>query len=456
MCRLEAQTVKAAAKGRWEFIFNSLAPQLSEAMGCSPRHARECPIPSHRSRGDGHGRYKFRLPQGWQDYGNAICTCGSWGDGFSLLQALNGWSFGETVEKVGGVIGMVEDAVRVISTDTSKNRKVQGKIFFLGFRTELFRGVERKVYTVKLRLADGSYESFGGALLKKACELAGISRGDNAQIALIGIQTCEGKKGTFLRKSFAVSRLPSDEEVAQAKKEQEEQAERILKATSALWNSSVSVTEKDSAAAAEVREYFKGRRLDGLEKSFTGDLRAAKLAYKGAEGVTPYFGLVAAVRDLEGNLVCLHRTFLDKGKKADVGTPKKLTPVAPGQSISGCAIHLGEPAADGVLCLAEGIETAASVVAGTGYPCWSCVSANGLKSVKVPDSVKLVFIFEDKDASGTGQAAANALRARLQAEGKIAVVCSISDPIPSGSHGLDWNDILRMSDGLSRFPVRKP
>ena len=91
--------------------------------------------------------------------------------------------------------------------------------------------------------------------------------------------------------------------------------------------------------------------------------------------------------------------------------------------MAGCAVHLGEPGQ--VLCVAEGIETAASVVIGTGYPCWSCISASGLKSVEIPDKVRLVFIFEDKDVSQTGQKAAAFLRERLANEGKIAVICSI-------------------------------
>ena len=68
----------------------------------------------------------------------------------------------------------------------------------------------------------------------------------------------------------------------------------------------------------------------------------------------------------------------------------------------------------------------------------------------------MVFIFEDKDRSLTGQKAAAELRARLELEGKIAVVCSISDDIPEGSHGLDWNDMLCRPDGVLTFPVHRP
>lgn len=72
--------VKAAARGRWEMIFTSLAPELADAMKVSPRHAPACPMPGHS-----HAPGKFRFPKGWTENGKAICTCGAWSDGLSLL-----------------------------------------------------------------------------------------------------------------------------------------------------------------------------------------------------------------------------------------------------------------------------------------------------------------------------------------------------------------------------------
>ena len=185
------------------------------------------------------------------------------------------------------------------------------------------------------------------------------------------------------------------------------------------------------------------------------DLKAIDgLIFRSQDGsIQKWTGLLGAVRHLSGRLVCVHRTFLSDGKKAPVDTPKMLMSLGPEDSVAGCSIHIGEP--DDVLCLAEGIETAASVVIGTGYPCWSCISANGLKAIQIPQQVKIVFIFEDKDRSMTGQKAAAELRERLTKEGRIAVVCSISRDIPADKHGLDWNDILCDPQGES-FPVRNP
>lgn len=454
---LDKKTVIAAARGRWESIFRCLAPALVPAIECSPRHAPECPMPNHQARGKDHGKKKFRLPENFRERGMAICTCGQWKDGFSLLMALNGWSFADTVEKVGIYLGLSADHIQVISTDESRAKTVEGKVLFTGIRRMKFKGDDFEVFSLRMKPRNQTTSVvFSGTLLQKACEVAGIKVGDNAVVSMTGIQTCRTAKGLFKRKVFAVTRLPSDAEVAQAQKAAREHSEECRRNVETLWRLGKGLNETQDEAVKAVREYLSNRSLGALPEAFTKDLRAKSgLKYRNAAGVlSRWDGMIAAVRDLKGNLVCVHRTFLSKGKKAPVDTPKMLMSVGQDQTVAGCAVHLGEP--DTVLCLAEGIETAASVVIGTGYPCWSCVSANGLKAVRLPEKVKLVFIFEDKDRSETGQKAAAALRERLEAEGRIAVVCSISDAIPEGSHGLDWNDILSLPDGARRFPVRKP
>ena len=80
-------------------------------------------------------------------------------------------------------------------------------------------------------------------------------------------------------------------------------------------------------------------------------------------------------------------------------------PIPFDRSVNGCAIRLGNAPSD-VLCVAEGIETALSVVTATGFPCWSAISAHGLETIEIPSTVKTVCIFADKDKSFTGQEAA--------------------------------------------------
>ena len=76
-----------------------------------------------------------------------------------------------------------------------------------------------------------------------------------------------------------------------------------------------------------------------------------------------------------------------------------------------------------------------------------------MTEVLIPQKVKTVLIFADKDRTETGAMAAEKLRARLALEGKLAVIIQIADAIPEGSKGLDWNDILR-TKGVAAFPVR--
>ena len=449
---MDRYIVQTAAQGQWERIFSILAPQLGDAMAAAGTHRPhvDCPIPGHGGRG------KFRLHQDakrdWRETGSAICTCGSWSNGFALLSDLNGWKFGETVNRVGEALGLTEGrSYEVVAIDESEAFSAEGKVLFAGFTSR--NGSAYKIFTVRLQRRDSTFVQFTGSQLKKAVEAASVTVGDNCRIKFCGVQTLRGSRGDFTRKTYAVTRLPSDEEAAKAQAKAVRDTETARKRVNALWEAGVALDSGEPQAAA-VRKYLGGRGLSGLGQSFVKDLRAVKgLKYRNADGaVSSWDGMIAAVRAPDGRIVSVHRTFLSDGRKAPIDRPKMLTALGPLDSIAGCAIHLGEPD-HGVLCLAEGIETAASAVVGTGFPCWSCVSANGLKAVQLPKDVRLALIFEDKDASGTGQAAAEELRARLAAEGRIAVVLSIVDPLPEGYHGLDWNDMLVKG---RPFPVKKP
>ena len=71
-------------------------------------------------------------------------------------------------------------------------------------------------------------------------------------------------------------------------------------------------------------------------------------------------GLVAVVRDGTGNRIALHRTYLadDGSAKAPVDNPRKML-----ASIAGGAVRLANLTDDHVVGLAEGLETALSVIA---------------------------------------------------------------------------------------------
>ena len=79
-------------------------------------------------------------------------------------------------------------------------------------------------------------------------------------------------------------------------------------------------------------------------------------------------------------------------------------------AMSGAAIRLY--AHHDILAVAEGIETSIAVTLATGLPTWATVSANGMKALLVPETVKTVYIMTDLDRSGAGFKAAKILAAR--------------------------------------------
>jgi len=93
---LDAKEIKMRVKGGWERVLLALAPELLPAIEKAPRHV-PCPV---------HGGVDgFRLFRNWQEDGGGICnTCGTFPDGFELLQWLRGWSFKEVLAEVAQVV----------------------------------------------------------------------------------------------------------------------------------------------------------------------------------------------------------------------------------------------------------------------------------------------------------------------------------------------------------------
>jgi hypothetical protein len=169
---------------------------------------------------------------------------------------------------------------------------------------------------------------------------------------------------------------------------------------------------------------------------------------KSSLGIFPC--LLAPIKDVDGNLISLHRIYVTPdGLKADVPDPKKM--MAPCADIRGCAIPLFEPGE--VLGVAEGIETALAVHAIARIPVWSCITAGLMEVVNLPDIVKRVVIWTDLDVSERGIIAAEALADRVERMGKIAEICLPQGPIPANSKGVDWLDVM-LNRGLNGFPAK--
>ena len=144
-------------------------------------------------------------------------------------------------------------------------------------------------------------------------------------------------------------------------------------------------------------------------------------------------GIVAVVRDHQGNRIALHRTYLadDGSAKAPVDNPRKML-----ASTGRGTVRLAE-IANGLLGVAEGIETALSVMAACPHlPVWATLSASNLEQAVLPPDAQRIVILADRDGSGAGQRAAEAAAHRLAAEGRRVWIA-----LPP-NEGEDFNDLL--------------
>lgn len=141
-----------------------------------------------------------------------------------------------------------------------------------------------------------------------------------------------------------------------------------------------------------------------------------------------YPAVIAPLIGPGGQLQSVHRTYC-----ADVEPRKKTaTPVT---TINGASIRLFE-LEDGLLGIAEGIETAIACRELFRCPMWSVLtSPNGIQSFEPPSSINRLIIFSDNDKNYVGQAAAYALAKRVVK--KIDVEVRIP-PVPDS----DWLDFL--------------
>ena len=119
----------------------------------------------------------------------------------------------------------------------------------------------------------------------------------------------------------------------------------------------------------------------------------------------------------DGTAITIHRTFITQdGEKANVQNPKKVLPAL--RKMTGGAIRLFEPE-NGVIAVAEGIETALAVYQMSKIPTWSVVSSTLMEKFEPPSGIKTVLIFGDHDKNFTGQRAAYVLANKLTVQNKL-------------------------------------
>ena len=149
-----------------------------------------------------------------------------------------------------------------------------------------------------------------------------------------------------------------------------------------------------------------------------------------------YPAMLGLVRNLGGEVVAVHRTYLREDgeavRKADIPKPRMVL----GRS-GGGTVRLAPIGPVGVLGLCEGIETGlAAMLACPGLPVWAALSTSGLEQAVLPPEARRIVILADNDASGAGFRAAEAAAAKLRLEGR-----QVSIALPP-QQGDDVNDML--------------
>ena len=154
------------------------------------------------------------------------------------------------------------------------------------------------------------------------------------------------------------------------------------------------------------------------------------------ETKTGYPAMLGQVRDRDGAVIGLHRSYLAIDETAATKAPLDKAKKMLGRVASG-AVRLAEIGDGDRLALSEGIETGLAVMtACPDLPVWATLSTSGLEQVDLPPGVRRVLILADNDTSGAGLRAAEAAARRLRAQGRdVAVVLPPEE-------GEDFNDLL--------------
>jgi putative DNA primase/helicase len=184
--------------------------------------------------------------------------------------------------------------------------------------------------------------------------------------------------------------------------------------------------ESSSAKGTLVEVYFRSR---GIRIAPPASMRF----HPSLKHLTGVFlpAMVAAVQNLEGQIIAIHRTWLraDGSGKAEVQPDKAM--LGPTR---GGAVRFARPAER--LAVAEGIETALSIAqACPDLAVWAALSTAGLRALELPAIVREVIICADNDEPGRN--AAEAAAKRFSGERRRVRVAR-----PGTTN--DFNDLLRI------------
>ena len=185
--------------------------------------------------------------------------------------------------------------------------------------------------------------------------------------------------------------------------------------------------QSQPAAGTIVGQYLRSR---GIDLASMPEALRFHPALKHESGQT-FPAMVAAVRDVSGTMVAIHRTFLrpDGSGKADVTKPKMM--LGP---VHGAAVRLTE--AGERVVIGEGIESSLSVHVSTSRSTWAALSAGGIANLELPPTARDITIAVDNDDDGVSMRKAQEAAGRWVPESRIVRIAVPPD-------GMDFNDVLR-------------
>jgi hypothetical protein len=246
------------------------------------------------------------------------------------------------------------------------------------------------------------------------------------------------------------------------KKVEEKDLQKYRLSNRRTWMQSFTLTDPRAQLA---RTYLANRGLDIGKLNLAGLSKTMRFhpnlgLWQNGVKIGNFPAIISLFSYDDGTPACLHRTYLDRnGNKLNLEfdgktiNAKKLTKACLDKRLTGGAIRLGQPSEE--LHVAEGIETALSVMQAKRVPVWPCANSTLLGLLEPPKGVKRIYDWADKDREKNGKIAGTdaawSLYERMAERGIEVITLFPHDPIPEQSNSVDWNDVL-VRHGESGFP----
>lgn len=175
----------------------------------------------------------------------------------------------------------------------------------------------------------------------------------------------------------------------------------------------LAIWERAIPAAGTLAESYLASR--GILPPFPPDIRFSRLPYGKS---SPLPCLVAAVRDVAGDVIGVQRIYLRRDGKGKADLPKAKLSLG---TVAGGAIRLGDLDGSGVVTVCEGPEDGLSLLSMIGGPVWVAAGASMLPAMRFPSGVRSIAIGADNDDAGK-QAALKAAQAFAMRDLSVRII----------------------------------